>query len=180
MESAAENKTALEKERVAMLQKGDKRVLAALYESYSAALYNLIFRIVGSEEKGKEVLQDSFLKIWNDREKYDPAKSRLFTWMAQIARETAIERVRSGELKKSDKTEYVENGGGLSEERLSQEPDLRKILKALDEKNWKIIDLLYFHDFTQKEVSEMLGIPVGIVKSSARKAVTALRKVLKN
>lgn len=153
-----------------------------LYERYSAAIYGIVSNIIPNEEAAKETLQDVFIKIWNNGDKYDATKGRLFTWMVQIARNVAIDTLRSSQFKKGNKTEslpnFVSNNAAHSEEQQAHDSALRRIVSKLEYSNRRIIELLYFEDYTQKEVSEELGIPLGTVKSKVRKAITQLRELL--
>ena len=75
-----------------------------MYDNYSGALYGVIFRIVQSKEYTEEIIQDVFVKIWNSVHQYDSQKGRFYTWMINIARNTAIDYLKSkgfqNELKK--------------------------------------------------------------------------------
>ncbi|MCB0554821.1 MAG: sigma-70 family RNA polymerase sigma factor [Phaeodactylibacter sp.] len=176
--------TSPDQEIIHLLEQRDQRAVTMLYEHYSGALYGIILRIVGSEVVAEEALQEALLKIWQKAEQYDPEKGRLFTWMAQLCRNTAVDTLRSSQFKKGNKTEslpdIVYNNSALSENPVTSDPALRKVVGQLEEKNRQIIDLLYFQDLTQKEASEALGIPLGTVKTRARKAMEQLRKVLSN
>jgi RNA polymerase sigma factor (sigma-70 family) len=171
-----------DQEMIALLIKKDKSVITLLYERYAGALYGVICNLISNEEVAKETLQDVFIKIWNNGDKYEPAKGRLFTWMVQLTRNVAIDTLRSSQFKKNNRTETlpnsVYNSATLSEEQKTQDPALRRIVNRLDEQNRRIIELLYFSDYTQKEVSEELDIPLGTVKSKVRKAISQLRELL--
>lgn len=171
-----------DQEMIALLIKKDKAVIGLLYERYAAALYGVICNLISEEEVAKETLQDVFIKIWNNGDKYEPAKGRLFTWLVQITRNVAIDTLRSSQFKKNSRTETlpdsVSNSAKLSEEQNIQDSALHRIVNRLDEQNRRIIQLLYFSDYTQKEVSEELGIPLGTVKSKVRKAMSQLRALL--
>ncbi len=167
-----------------LLQERDQRAITLLYEYYSPALYNIILQLVQVEAVAEEALQDAFLKIWEKAGQYDPEKGRLFTWMARICRNTAIDTLRSGQFKKGRKTDAlpdsVNNDAILSQEPEKTDPGLRKVVSKMDEQSRKIIDLLFFQDYTQSEASEFLGIPLGTVKSRSRKAIQSLRNILKD
>ncbi len=173
-----------EQDIIVLLQRKDKSAVSLLYERYAAALYGVICRLITNEEIAKETLQDVFVKIWNNGDKYDADKGRLFTWMVQLTRNVAIDTLRSSQFKKSGKTETlpdsVSNSARLSEEQQMKDPALRRIVSHLGEQNRLIIELLYFKDYTQKEVSEELNIPLGTVKSRVRKAIMQLREMLGN
>lgn len=171
-----------EKQIVHLLQNRDKSVVALLYQRYAPALYGVITTLISDEPTAQETLQDAFIRIWNNGDKFDLTKGRLFTWMVQVTRNVAIDTLRSSQFKKSSKTETlpnsVSNNTAHSEEQIQKDPALRKVVRQLDETNRRIIELLYFEDYTQKEVSEELGIPLGTVKSRVRKAILQLREIL--
>jgi len=171
-----------EADLIALLKERDKGAFTALYQNYAAALYGIVAKVIPDEGVATETLQDVFLKIWDNFDKYDPNKGRLFTWMVQIARNAAIDKLRSGQYKRGNKTEslpdYVSDDKRLSEEQKQRDSGLRKVVEQLDAQNRKIIELLYFHDYTQKEVSEELNMPLGTVKSRVRKAIKQLRGLL--
>ncbi len=173
-----------EAQMVQLLVSRDGQSLALLYERYSAALFGIIRGMIPDEEQGKEVLQDAFVKIWQNAEKYDATKGRLFTWMVQVTRRLAIDALRSKQFKTDKKTETlpdsVSNSRSLSEETNLKDIGLRRIVDQLDDHHKSIITLLYFQDYTQKEVSEELDIPLGTVKTRTRKAMERLREILRN
>lgn len=177
-------KLPLDQDILRLLQEKDQRAITLLYEYYSPALYNIILQVVRKEAVAEEALQDAFLKIWEKAEQYDPTKGRLFTWMARICRNLAIDTLRSGQYKKGNKTEglpdSVYNDEALTQNPKETDPGLRKVVSKMDEQSRKIIDLLYFQDYTQSEASELLGIPLGTIKSRSRKAIQDLRAILRN
>ncbi|MCB0585075.1 MAG: RNA polymerase sigma factor [Phaeodactylibacter sp.] len=177
-------KLPLDQDILQLLQERDQRAITLLYEYYSPALYNIILQLVRVETVAEEVLQDAFLKIWEKAEQYDPQKGRLFTWMARICRNLAIDTLRSGQFKRGNKTDTLPDSV-YHDENLTQQPEetdpgLRRIVSKMDEQSRKVIDLLFFQDYTQSEASEHLGIPLGTVKSRSRKAIQDLRAILKN
>jgi len=173
-----------EAQMVRLLISRDGQSLALLYERYSAALFGIIRGMISDEELGKEVLQDAFVKIWQNADKYDATKGRLFTWMVQVTRRLAIDSIRSKQFKTDRKTDMlpdsVSNASSLSEETNLKDIGLRRIVNQLDEQHKSIITLLYFQDYTQKEVSQELDIPLGTVKTRTRKAMERLRGILRN
>jgi len=156
-----------------------KKAFEYLYDNYSPALYGVIFNVLRNEENSNDALQEVFVKIWNNFESYDPLKSRLYTWMLNIARNHAIDKLRSKttadrkDLKK-DK-DFVERHGTQSAQFI-EGIGLRKLIDHLEEDQKVVIDLLYFQGFTQVEAAEELNIPLGTVKSRVRIAIHKLRK----
>ncbi len=176
--------TNTESKIVALLKQRDKEAIELLYEHYSPALYGMILKIVSSEALAQEVLQDVFVKIWKNADKYDTDKGRLFTWLAQIARNAAKDTLRSSRHKQDIKTDSladnVGNDSSLSHNPRIADSGLRKTIDGLDEKYREIIDLLYFQGYSHSEAAKELNIPIGTLKSRVRKAILELRKLLGN
>jgi len=172
----------MQQQIISLLRGRNKRGITLLYEHYSAALYHIIIRVTQSEKISEEVLQDVFVKIWTRFDQFDDSKGRLFTWMAQIARNSAIDATRSGKFKRTQKTETlpdtVSNDTRLSETPSTQDSGLHQVISQLDDKYRMVIEYVYFKDYTHKEASEALDIPLGTVKSRVRAAVKALRNIL--
>lgn len=172
----------LESKIVALLKQRDKEAIVLLYDNYSAALYGIILKIVQSETVAQEVLQDVFLKVWNNADKYDANKGRLFTWLAQISRNAAKDALRSSSYKRTAKTESladnVTNDSSLAQNPQYTDSGLRKVIDSLDDKYKEIIDLLYFMGYSHSEAAKELDIPIGTLKSRVRKAIMELRRIL--
>lgn len=175
-------KVPLDEEIAQLLANRNQRGVSLLYEHYSPALYNIILQIVRSETVAEETLQDALLKIWDQFPKYDASKGKLFTWMLRICRNLAIDRIRSSQFKKGNRTEgipdSVYNSSSMSERMETEDPGLRKVVEQMDHKSRSLIELLYFQDYTQQEASDALDIPLGTVKSRSRKAIQLLRQSL--
>ncbi len=169
-----------EEELVRLLQAQDQRAFSLLYDNYSAALYGVILKIVRTEEIAADVMQDSFVKIWKNIENYNRIKGTLFTWMLNVARNTAIDQIRSQAYQQNTKNQDLADSVGLvdREYNTQQETDhigLRKVVEGLKPEYQQIVELLYFKGYTQAEVSEEFGIPLGTVKTRVKAAVNLLR-----
>lgn len=162
----------------------DRSALEYLYDHYSGALYGVVYRIVQEEEIAEEVLQDIFLKIWNKIDSYDSAKGRLFTWMLNLARNQAIDKIRSKEISRKNKTASIENyvsdvrTGEFAEQSVDS-IGLKETLASLPEEQRFIVDHLYLKGYTQAELAEEFNIPLGTVKTRLRIAMKQLRLMLK-
>ncbi len=165
-----------------LLQQRDQEGMRQLFQHYGGALLSIIDPVVRQPEVSEEVLHDVLLKIWENIGAYDAEKSRLFTWMARIARNAAIDRIRSKSFRKQSKTEAFDVSV-RSHNELSQTPSMdhigvSKLLTSLDDNHRSIIELLYLRDFTQSEAAEELGLPLGTIKTRARRAILQLRTLL--
>jgi RNA polymerase sigma-70 factor (ECF subfamily) len=164
---------------ITRLQRQDRAAIGELYDAYGGALFGVVLRIVQSRELAEQVLQDTFVKAWRNGASYDASKGRLFTWLLNIARNTAIDATRTAHFQQYRKTDSLENlvhkpgGQSINPEHLG----LRDVVNRLDEKYKSLIDLVYFEGYTQEEVAEETGIPLGTVKTRLRHAIGELRKL---
>ena len=170
---------------VAMLSGRKTEGLEILYDNYSPALYGVIHRIVQSDEIAEDVLQETFLKIWNNFAKYDAAKGRLFTWMVNVARNAAIDKIRSKEFAQKPQNQRLTDAVSSVEvlRDSTYNPDtigIKEMVHKLEPEYRQIIDLLFFGGFTQTEAAEKLGIPLGTVKTRSRAALMKLRNQFEN
>lgn len=172
-----------EEELIALLKGGDESAFAYLYDNYSAALYGIIYRIINNNHLAEDVLQEAFVRIWNNFSSYDASKGRLFTWMVNIARNLSIDTTRGKSYKQQMKIQSNENAVTNASNRVNENErfdllGVRQQLTALKEDQKQIIDLAYFQGFTQNEISQKLGIPLGTVKTKIRTAILELKKIL--
>ncbi len=166
---------------VALLQSKDQRGFSILYDNYSSALYGVILKIVRSEDIAADVMQDSFVKIWKNIEGYNRSKGTLFTWILNIARNTAIDRIRSQEFQNSQRNQDIDSNINFIDNQESSQFDvdaigLKKVVEHLRPEHQQMIELLYFKGYTQAEVADEFGIPLGTVKTRVKAAIVQLRQ----
>ena len=161
------------------IEKGDKNFVNLIYDNYADNLYGVILQIIGDESMAQDILQASFIKIYKNINKYDPKKSKLFTWLLAICRNTAIDKLRSIKNKRGFEIQITETNvsNKESDSYNTSTIDLDKHLEGLDVKYKEVITLLYFEGFTQVEASEALGIPLGTVKSRLKIGLKTLQGI---
>ena len=173
-----------EEELVALLRNKDQRGFNILYNNYSSALYGVLNKIVQSTDDANDLLQDTFLKIWKNIGNYDASKGSIFTWMMNIARNLAIDKVRSADFRETSQNVSLEEKIVYqvdNEYQVEQEVDgigLQKVVDTLKPEYKQLIELIYYKGYTQAEVSEEFGIPLGTVKTRIKAAVNTLRSLL--
>ncbi|HEY0175873.1 MAG TPA: RNA polymerase sigma factor [Pedobacter sp.] len=162
------------------LQERDNLSFRRLYTLHAASLLGVIMRVVPAREIAEDILQDSFVKIWKSIDSFNPDKGKLFTWMARLARNSAIDYKRGKTCAKSSRNEDIDSLYSQIDY-FHQVPDqtdaigIRELMCVLTVSQKQILDLVYFHGYTQAEVSDELQIPLGTVKSKIRLAVKELR-----
>jgi RNA polymerase sigma-70 factor (ECF subfamily) len=168
-----------EAELVMLLRQRQQSAFNYLYDNYSGALFTIVLNVVNEHEVASDVLQEVFIKIWRQIDSYEETKGRLFTWMLNIARNASIDVVRSKDFKNSKQnrelTESVYEAGG-SDELKTDHIGLRKVVQVLKQEYRVLVELSYFEGYTQDEISKLLNIPLGTVKTRLRTALTQLRQ----
>ncbi len=180
----ANKKTYTHDELVVMIKNRNQQAFAYLYDNYSKAIFGVIHNIVANTEEAEDVLQNTFVKIWNNFDSYDTTKGRLYTWMLNIARNMAIDCTRSKYEKNKHKIQnstddvYVLNNV-YADVNTTDTIGLKAVVNNLKEDYKTIIQLAYYKGYTQAEIAEELNIPLGTVKTKVRNALLKLRELSK-
>jgi RNA polymerase sigma factor (sigma-70 family) len=169
---------------VALLKQKSREGFDYLYRQYSGALYGIVKKTISDDQTAQDVLQEVFVKIWNNLSQYNAEKGRIYTWMINIARNAAIDKLRSkGEIMKGKiqtGDDVVNNIGlGMKTEQQTDTIGLRKAVAGLKPEYEVIVDLAYFKGFTLDEISKTLDVPLGTVKTRMRHAMQLLREHFK-
>jgi len=168
------------------MQRGDESALEALYARYGGLVFTLALRIVGDPELAREVLQDTFLRSWDGRETYDSRRGRIPWWLMGIARNRAIDVLRSRPHQARMREQAAGPSGaheaesavpGLAEA-TARRRTVAQALAGLSDVQRKTIELAYYQGLTQVEIARHLGQPLGTVKSRMRDAMEHLRSLL--
>ncbi len=170
-----------EQELISFLKERNDFAFSYLYDNYSGALYTVISNIIPDREIAGDVLQEVYINIYRKIDTYDAAKSRLYTWMLNIARNEAIDTIRSKGYRNSQQNREVTEAVYEQAGSISQNIDkigLRKLLERIKPEYRDLIDLSYFKGLTQEEISQLQGIPLGTVKTRLRAALSQLRTLL--
>ena len=163
------------------LKNREKVAVEALYDMYSSSLYGVIARIIADTATAEDVLQETFVKIWHSFSSYSTEKGRLFTWMVNIARHLAIDKLRSKDFKNQNKNQELENNVTFIDEQRNTvyKPELlgiKDLVQTLKPDQKQILELVYFKGYTHVEAADELGIPLGTIKTRLRMAILQLRK----
>lgn len=167
------------------LNQHDQQAFQWLYDQYSPALYGVVLRIVRDEDQAQDLLQDIFVKIWKNLESYDATKGRLFTWMLNVSRNTAIDALRSRKTQPSNEIRTDEDSVHIVDRQHNTEqpnPDhigIQDVVKQLRPDRKELIDLVYFGGYTHEEAAEELNLPLGTVKTRIRAALHELKQLFK-
>lgn len=167
------------------MQGEDETALEILYNRYAGLIFTLALRIVGDPELAREVLQDTFLRCWDGRETYDVGRGRVPWWLMGIARNRAIDLLRSrphqARLREREQLAVViaEATQPAATDSLPMRHAVVSALQSLPIAQRQAIELAYYGGFTQTEIAHELGAPLGTIKSRTREAMDRLRAVLR-
>jgi len=163
------------------MQTGDEAALEVLYRRYAGLVFTLALRIVGDPELAREVLQDAFLRCWDGRETYDPGRGRVPWWLMGIARNRAIDLLRSRSHQARLREQEPLSGATRTPNQLDAADavalrhGVARALEGLSAVQRQAIELAYYGGLTQVEIAEQLDEPLGTVKSRTREAMERLR-----
>src|SRR5947199_758691 len=187
---------------------GSQAALAALYDRHASAVYAVASRLTTDRQIAEEVVQETFLAVWNRAELFDPGTGSLAAWLHTIARNRTVDRLRAlgrrprlvsaSALRSEDEPESMAldrlvtqggNGGVVGGSVAAAGPEaalasaelrasLREALDGMPEEERTVILLAYRLDLTQSEIADRLGWPLGTVKTRTRRALGRLREAL--
>lgn len=168
---------------------GDAGAFRVLYDATSAKLFGFALRILVKRELAEEVLQDSFVAIWNNAASYQSQLAAPMTWMSTIVRNMAFDHLRrrevranvDGALFDSEVADAMQDPGATPIEALEMSADAKALaycMSALEGLHRQVIGLAYFHDLSHSEVAAQMALPVGTVKTWIRRGLERLRTCL--
>jgi len=170
----------------ARLKRREPAAMGELYDRYGRLAYSLIYRIVRDVGVAEDLVQETFLRVWNRAQGFDAERGALGPWLLAVARNRAIDYVRSagGKMAKGAlELEYAERPAlfiNFEADVLSQDQArrVRAALEKLNENQRHVIELAYFEGLSQSEMAERMGQPLGTVKTWVRTALKNLREDL--
>ena len=176
-----------DKELVRAIVERKQEAVAELYDRFSSMLMALAYRVLGNAQDAEEILQETFLQVWNQAARYDPSRSSVSTWLVLITRSRAIDRLRSRQVqqrtvtaaqqeKPTSHTSPTGVGDVLLHERRRR---IGEELLKLPLEQRQVLELAFYGGSTQSEIAEQTGIPLGTVKTRTLLAMKKLRAALR-
>jgi RNA polymerase sigma-70 factor (ECF subfamily) len=165
------------------LRNRDPDGLAGAYDRYGKIVYSLFLRITRDQSTAEDLVQELFLRLWNRASEFDPAKGALGVWIISIARNMAIDHVRSAQSRFSarllaidhiDPLCFSHNPSG-AESRIDNVRAVKEAFDSLNPNEKRVIEMAYFEGFSHSEIAKQIQEPLGTVKSWMRAALGRLR-----
>ena len=162
-----------------VVRSGDERALSELYDRYAAQIFGLGVRYLGDRGVAEDLVQEVFVSVWRNASGFDPARASFATWMFRIARNRATDLIRRRRAR-------VRTVGEAFPEPEEKDPsdgllrglEVASVLSGLSPKYREVLVLAYFRGLSQREISELTGVPLGTVKSRTSSALRTLRESL--
>ena len=167
----------------------DASAFRALYDATSSKLFGFALRILVKRELAEEVLQESFVAIWNNAGSYQSQLAAPMTWMATIVRNKAFDLLRRSDVTTeidadqfdSEIMNALQDPGATPIEALQMSADAKALaycMSALEGLHRQAIGLAFFHDLSHSEVAQQLALPIGTVKTWIRRGLEKLKTCL--
>ena len=169
------------------LAMGDEEAFEELYRRYGAAAYGLALRVTGQQLLAQEVVHDAFMALWQAPQAFDPTRGAFRSFFLSLVHHRAVdtvrreqrlrrrsERMNPGPLQDEDVAEGVVQEAWLADRRSR----VVRALGSLPPEQREVLELAYFHGYTQVEIAEAMSVPLGTVKTRTLAAMRKLRKML--
>ena len=179
---------ASDEELIDLIAHRDADAVHVLYERYGRMVYGLAMHVIGDVAAAEEVCQDAFMRVWEKSGTYRSDRGKVVTWLARIARNRAIDVLRSRRSRGLDLPQSGDEPAALAEsgdadpgDRLWQsfrEQEVREAVAALPRDQRQALSLAFFKGLSHREIAEALGEPLGTVKTRIRDSMVKLRSSL--
>ena len=163
------------------IRAGDEDALAALHDRYAQVVYSVALRVLGETTQAEDILQEIFLQLWRDPQRFDSNRGSLGAWLAVIARHRAIDhlRRRRPESDIEDVVVSVEPDLASEADRSRAAKNVRDVLNGMHPAQRQALEMAFFEGLTHTEIAAKTGEPLGTIKTRIRVGLLALRKALK-
>jgi RNA polymerase sigma-70 factor (ECF subfamily) len=164
---------------------GDRAALRLVYQDTSAKLFGVCLRILNDRAEAEDVLQDVFVTIWRKAASFDPARASPITWLVAIARNRAIDKLRSTVMTR--RAEPIESAEDVKDDApaalelivsAEQRVRLAGCLNELEERHSEAIRAAFLDGVTYEQLAERMKVPLGTMKSWIRRGLVKLRSCL--
>ena len=179
---------AVELDLLARVAKRERAAFEQLYDRYANILYATAMKFLKEDADAQDVVQDVFIQIWDKAKLYDPAKGKPLTWALTLTRNRSIDRIRAIQRRTRlrddfEKETVLDESAGVREalsgvDASEKSQILRDAVGRLSPEQRKVIELAFFRGFTQSEIADRLGEPLGTVKARARRGLMKLKEIL--
>jgi RNA polymerase sigma-70 factor (ECF subfamily) len=167
---------------VALVARGEEWALTELYDRHGRLAYGLALRIVRDPALAEDAVQDAFLAVWRSASRFMAERSKASTWLLTLVHRRAVDLVRREQRRRTEPVEQAPPVAEPADEavwlRLERER-VQKALRTLPDQQREALELAYYGGFTQSELADRLGQPLGTIKSRMFSGLATLRELLR-
>ena len=165
---------------MARIARRDEQALSLLYDRYAGTALAVAERVLGDRAAGEDVVQEAFVRVWEDAPRYSEARGAVSAWLLSAVRNRAIDQVRRRGARERATLKASERLSPVSEAAIVDDTDrrVRQALSDLPQDQRQTIELAYFDGLTQTELAATLKQPLGTIKSRIRLGMKKLRDAL--
>jgi RNA polymerase sigma-70 factor (ECF subfamily) len=166
---------------VALVARADEDALSELYERFGRVAYGLALRILRDPVLAEDAVQDGFLTVWRSASRFVAERAKASTWILTLVHRRAVDIVRREQPRRTEPLAALQQASTDTEEQAwlrLQRTRVQEALRALPDKQREAIELAYYGGFTQSELANRLGEPLGTIKSRMFSGLARLREIL--
>jgi RNA polymerase sigma-70 factor (ECF subfamily) len=167
---------------LALIARSDEQALSELYRRFSRLAYGLAFRILRDDALAQDAVQEAFLGVWRAAGRFTAERAKPSTWLLTLVHRRAVDLVRREERRRTEQLQPDSEPSGTEGpdelELLSERQSIREALRKLPPEQREAIELAYYGGYTQSELAERLGQPLGTIKSRMFTGLARLRETL--
>jgi RNA polymerase sigma factor (sigma-70 family) len=168
---------------VALVARSDESALAELYDRFGRVAYGVALRILRDEKLAEDAVQEGFLAAWRNADRFMPERAKASTWLLTLVHRRAVDLVRRENRRRADAlpedADYATSDSAEDDAWLRFERErVQAALRELPDQQREALELAYYGGFSQSELAERLGQPVGTIKSRMFTGLARLRQLL--
>jgi RNA polymerase sigma-70 factor, ECF subfamily len=174
-------------ELIARVAKKDREALAALYERHARVAYSLAYNMMRGREAAEDLVQDAFVELWRTAGNYHPERGSVRNWILSIVHNRGVDRLRNLAVGRRARRRLASETFSFGADDAYESAwngivrrHVNEALESLPPEQFEVLRLAYFSGYTQREIAEILAIPLGTVKGRMRLALRKLRKHLED
>ncbi|RME83203.1 MAG: sigma-70 family RNA polymerase sigma factor [Caldilineae bacterium] len=170
-----------------LIARREAGALSELYDRYGRLVYTVAYNAVADSEGAEEITQEVFIQAWQNAHTYRSDRSKVATWLTSITRYRSIDFLRRRKVRHHGRhvpwdtlgdAVHAQDGVGETVEQRLQQDRVRRALGTLPPEQQQVLALAYFQGYSQREIAELLDLPLGTVKTRVRLAMQKLRQML--
>jgi RNA polymerase sigma factor (sigma-70 family) len=169
---------------VALVARGEESALAELYDRLGGIAYSLALRVLRDGALAEDAVQEAFLAVWRSAARFVPERARAQSWVLTLVHRRAVDLVRREAIRRTEPLDDTDRPGGEAADQPTwlryERERVQKALRTLPDQQRELIELAYYGGFTQSQLADRVGVPLGTVKSRMFTGLTRLGELLRD